>query len=78
MLYWSGYKIRKMCIRDRAAGAYVITYAVAATNPVFTNIFNILVTPTSNITWYVSAHTTTTLTVTVSGAGSFFYRVLGN
>jgi hypothetical protein len=61
-----------------AAGAYVITCAVAATNPVFTNIFNILVTPTSNITWYVSAHTTTTLTVTVSGAGSFFYRVLGN
>lgn len=59
------------------AGAYVITFPVAVTNPVFASVYTSFVTPTSNITGYVSALSTTQLTVTVSGAGSFNYLVIG-
>lgn len=59
------------------AGNFVVTFPVAASNPVYSAVYVSLVTPTSNITTYVSALTTTTLTVNCSGAGTFNYLVIG-
>lgn len=60
-----------------ASGSYVITFPVNAATPVFASVYSSFVTPTSNIVVYVTAVTTTTLTVNVSGAGSFNYLVIG-
>lgn len=60
-----------------APGAYVITFPVNASTPVFTAVYSSFVTPTSNLVVYVTALTTTTLTLNVSAAGSFNYLVIG-
>lgn len=60
------------------AGALVVTLPVAVNIPVFANVFNAQITPSSNITTYVTGLTTTTVTVNCSGAGTFYYYVIGN
>lgn len=60
-----------------AAGAYVITFPVNASTPVFTAVYVSFVTPTSNLVVYVTALSTTQLTLNVSGAGSFNYLIIG-
>lgn len=61
-----------------AAGDLVVTFTVAATIPVFAAVYTAFITPTSSITTYVSASTTTTLTVNCSAAGTFNYLVIGS
>ncbi len=60
------------------AGSSVYTLPVAANIPVFSSVFNIQCTPISNITLYVTALTTTTFTVTASGAGTFYVFIIGD
>lgn len=60
------------------AGSQTLTYPVAATIPVYgVDVFIVLLTPTSNITGYITAKTTTTFTYTASAAGSFYYLAIG-
>ena len=59
------------------AGNTVITFPVAATNPVFSAVYLPLITPTSAIATYVSAYTTLNITVNTSAAGTFTYFVIG-
>lgn len=59
------------------AGSYVITFPVSSANPVFASAYVSFVTPTSNIVVYVTALSTTQLTVNASGSGSFNYLVIG-
>lgn len=60
------------------AGSQTLTYPVAATIPVYgLSVYIVLLTPTSNITGYVTATSTTTFTYTASAAGSFYYLALG-
>lgn len=59
------------------AGNTIVTFPVAATNPVFSAVYTSLITPTSAITTYVAALSTTTITVNTSAAGTFNYFVIG-
>lgn len=60
-----------------AAGNTIVTFPVAATNPVYVAVYSSLITPTSAITTYVAALSTTTITVNCSAAGTFNYFVIG-
>lgn len=59
------------------AGAHAVVFPVGVTIPAFTAVYNAQVTPSSNIDVFVSALTGLQLTVTASGAGSFYYMVTG-
>lgn len=58
-------------------GSVTVTFPVAGTIPVYNAILIAFLTPTSNISAYVSAQTTTTLTVVTSALGSFNYLAIG-
>jgi len=60
-----------------AAGNTIVTFPVAATNPVFNAVYSSLITPTSGITVFVAGLSTTTITVNCSAAGTFNYFVIG-
>lgn len=60
------------------AGTFAFPFPVGAQIPVFVNAFNIVITPQANTTIFVSALTNVDFTYTTSGAGDFYYRVLGN
>ncbi len=60
-----------------AAGNTVVTFPVAATNPVFTAVYLPLLTATSAMTLYSNGLTTLNITVNTSAAGTFTYFVIG-
>lgn len=60
-----------------AGGATVFTYPVAATNPVFNQVFVVLLQPETAATAFVTAHGVANFNYTASGAGTFQYLALG-
>ena len=59
-------------------GSLTITFPVASSNPVFAAAYTSFITPTSNITAYVTSLNTTTLVVNCSAAGTLNYLVIGS
>lgn len=60
------------------AGPYILTFPVNGSTPQFNHPYIPLLTNISPITTYVTALTATTMTVQCSGAGSFYWFVIGD
>lgn len=60
-----------------SSGSYVITFPTGSAYPVFNTAYVAFLTPTSGITVYQTALSTTQLTVNASGSGTFNYLVIG-
>jgi hypothetical protein len=75
--FMSGVLLKWGSATAAAPGALVVTYPAGAAIPAFVAIYSGQITPTSNVSAYISAISATQLTITFSAAGTCNYLVLG-
>lgn len=73
----SGVLLKWGSVAGAGPGAHTAAYPVAATIPVFNQVFIVLLQPETASTAFVTATTAADFTATLSGAGNWFYLALG-